>query len=310
MLNNKCTQQLFTIQAEESNSTDWVKIHKKRADDLFFEHGAVLLRGFNNYSTRDFYTFCHALSPSLLNYDYQSTPRTNLGKSIYTATEYPADREIPLHNENSYTNHWPSTVIFCCQLPAAKGGQTPIANSAEILEQLPADIIEEFKQKRCRYTRYFYPGIDLSWQTVFQTENRVEVGTYCQKNKITYHWLDEPSGPELMTVQDCDAIIQHPKKSIACWFNQANLFHPNSLQDADKKILSQIIKDDRWPRNVSFADGSNIPDHYIKTINATYKDMAIYFDWRLGDILILDNILYAHGRTCFEGPRKIIVGMY
>ncbi|MNG41197.1 Taurine catabolism dioxygenase TauD, TfdA family [compost metagenome] len=33
------------------------------------------------------------------------------------------------------------------------------------------------------------------------------------------------------------------------------------------------------------------------------------FDWRKGDVILLDNMLAAHARDPFEGPRKIVVAM-
>ncbi|CAL9395764.1 hypothetical protein SUDANB6_01355 [Streptomyces sp. enrichment culture] len=32
-------------------------------------------------------------------------------------------------------------------------------------------------------------------------------------------------------------------------------------------------------------------------------------DWREGDILVIDNVLTAHGRRPFEGTRRILVAM-
>jgi hypothetical protein len=33
------------------------------------------------------------------------------------------------------------------------------------------------------------------------------------------------------------------------------------------------------------------------------------FTWSAGDILMLDNMLTAHGRMPYNGPRKVLVGM-
>ena len=33
------------------------------------------------------------------------------------------------------------------------------------------------------------------------------------------------------------------------------------------------------------------------------------FPWQRGDIILLDNMLVAHGRDPFRGPRKIAVAM-
>jgi len=35
----------------------------------------------------------------------------------------------------------------------------------------------------------------------------------------------------------------------------------------------------------------------------------IVFPWLTGDVLMLDNMLTAHARDPFEGPRKVVVAM-
>ncbi len=44
-------------------------------------------------------------------------------------------------------------------------------------------------------------------------------------------------------------------------------------------------------------------------IGQAYEDCAVRFDWRQGDVIMLDNMLAAHARDPFEGPRKIVVAM-
>lgn len=40
-----------------------------------------------------------------------------------------------------------------------------------------------------------------------------------------------------------------------------------------------------------------------------YEACAVRFDWQKGDVILLDNMLAAHARDPFEGPRKIVVAM-
>ena len=65
----------------------------------------------------------------MLDYSYRSTPRTLVNGKIYTSTEYPAEQFIPLHNEMSYARDWAMKIWFYCIKPAAKDGETPIADS-------------------------------------------------------------------------------------------------------------------------------------------------------------------------------------
>ena len=99
-------------------------------------HGAVLFRGFEVDSVERFAEIARAVTPDLLAYKERSTPRTEIGGHIYTATEYPADKRIPLHNENSYSHEFPRKVWFCCLQPASEGGATPIADSRQVFREL------------------------------------------------------------------------------------------------------------------------------------------------------------------------------
>src|SRR5690606_7153367 len=128
------------------------------------------------------------ICPNLLDYVYRSTPRTRLGGKIYTATEYPPDRIIPLHNENSYTKSWPHKIFFFSVIVAAEGGETPIASSRNVYKRIDNSIREKFETKGIMYVRNYTPGVDLSWQDVFQTEQKCEVDEFCKNNGIQAQW--------------------------------------------------------------------------------------------------------------------------
>ena len=63
------------------------------------------------------------------------------------------------------------------------------------------------------------------------------------------------------------------------------------------------------PRNVYFGDGSVIDDSVVDELREVYRKLAVNFPWQEGDILMLDNMLSAHGRNPYTGPRKILVTM-
>ncbi|MDI7065815.1 TauD/TfdA family dioxygenase, partial [Klebsiella pneumoniae] len=44
-------------------------------------------------------------------------------------------------------------------------------------------------------------------------------------------------------------------------------------------------------------------------IRGVLDQQRIVFPWLTGDVLMLDNMLTAHARDPFEGPRKVVVAM-
>ncbi|MEC0822849.1 TauD/TfdA family dioxygenase, partial [Bacillus atrophaeus] len=47
----------------------------------------------------------------------------------------------------------------------------------------------------------------------------------------------------------------------------------------------------------------------IQHINHVFNLASLSFPWQKGDIMILDNMLVAHGRKPFYGSRKVVVAM-
>ena len=47
----------------------------------------------------------------------------------------------------------------------------------------------------------------------------------------------------------------------------------------------------------------------MEHIGQVYEDVCVEFPWEEGDMIALDNMLVAHARRPFGGPRKILVAM-
>jgi len=70
-----------------------------------------------------------------------------------------------------------------------------------------------------------------------------------------------------------------------------------------------LFGDKQLPRNVCYGDGTPIEDDVISEINQVYQQSKTSFPWQQQDILMLDNMLAAHGRYPYIGERKIVVAM-
>jgi alpha-ketoglutarate-dependent taurine dioxygenase len=265
--------------------------------------GGVLLRGFEVPSVAAFQQFAASFAP-LETYEFGSTPRTAISAGVYTSTEYPAHQHIPLHNEQAYTREWTMKIWFHCVTAPQTGGETPIADSRAVYRRMPAALRERFA-KGLLYVRN-YGDFDLPWQQVFNTDEPAEVEAICKRIGVQWEWKDDG---ELRTTQLCQGVEKHPVTGEMVWFNQAHLFHVSNLQAEVRESLEEMLGIENLPRNVFFADGGTIEDGMLDEVRAVLTAETVIFPWQTGDVLMLDNMLAAHARTPFTGPRKVVVAM-
>lgn len=197
-------------------------------------------------------------------------------------------------------------IWFYSVLTAQSGGQTPIADSREIYRRVPARIRQRFIDKGLMYVRNYGNGLDVSWEQVFNTEQRQVAEAYCRAHAIEWEWKDDG---ELRTRQRCQAVARHPQTGADVWFNQAHLFHISNLPAEVRETLLDIVEPEDLPRNVYYGDGSPIEDSLLDEVRGVLDQCSVSFLWERNDVLMLDNMLTAHARAPFSGPRKVVVAM-
>jgi alpha-ketoglutarate-dependent taurine dioxygenase len=292
--------------AGDVNLSKWAGNNRELIEDKLAKHGALLFRNFNVSSVSQFEQFVRAISDGLIEYGERSSPRTKIGNGIYTSTDYPPDRSILLHNEQSYTLNWPMKICFFCVQSARERGNTPIADSRKILKRLSPQLVERFKQKEVMYVRNYGDGLGLPWQEVFQTESRREVEEHCRQSSIEFEWKGDA---HLRTFQIRPAVRTHPKTSEAVWFNHALFFNLSSLEAVARQSMLSVVGEAGVPFNTFYGDGSPIELSVLDEVREAYRREYVSLPWQEQDMLILDNMLVAHGREPFAGSRKIVVAM-
>jgi alpha-ketoglutarate-dependent taurine dioxygenase len=284
----------------------WAASQRDALERQLLAHGGILFRGFNINSVQQFTAVTRAICDNLIDYNERAAPRSEVEKSVYTSTEFPADQHIPMHHEMSYSHNWPAKIWFYCAQPPAGGGRTPVADDRKVLQRIDPAIRQRFVEKKVMYVRNYGEGVDLPWQEVFQTADRSAVEEYCRKARMTFEWKDKN---RLRTRTVRPATVTHPKTGETIWFNHAHMFHMSNLQPGVREALLAEFREDELPRNAFYGDGSPIESSVLEEIRGVYDEVALRFDWRQGDILMLDNFLSSHGREPFVGPRKILVAM-
>lgn len=283
----------------------WVREHRGFVDDALARHGGLLFRNFGLATPQDFEAFAENVEPELYG-NYGDLPKKEGGRRTYRSTPYPERQMILYHNESSHMERWPRKQWFYCELPSSVGGATPIVDCREMLRRLPADIVEAFERKALTYVRTFTPHLDVSWRDFFKTDQRAEVEARLAAGGIEWRWLDEDT---LQTRTHCPAVMKHPLTGERVFFNQVQLHHPACLEADVREDLLALVGAERMPRHVCYGDGTPIDDETMAVVGRTYEACAVRFDWRKGDVVMLDNMLAAHARDPYEGPRKIVVAM-
>jgi Taurine catabolism dioxygenase TauD, TfdA family len=191
-------------------------------------------------------------------------------------------------------------------VPATRGGETPIADSRRVLARIPPSVAAVFREKGVMYVRNFDGVLDLSWQQAFHSNDPQEVESICRTGGLQCDWRKDG---RLRTTQVCHATAFHPTTGEEVWFNQAHLFHVSSLPQATREALLSAVPESELPRQAYYGDGSPLEAALLDEIRAAYQAEAMPVLWQAGDMLLLDNMLVAHGRNHFQGDRRILVGM-
>ncbi|WP_437713070.1 amino acid adenylation domain-containing protein [Sorangium sp. So ce448] len=283
----------------------WAREERAFVEAQLLRHGAVLFRGFPIKSAPEFEQVAQAVCGELFG-EYGDLPREKTGQHIYSSTPYPADKAILFHNESSHLPRWPLKQWFFCVQAAPEGGATPIVDCRRLHEALAPDVRERFRRSGLLYVRNFTPGFDVDWQDFFHTADPAVVEERCRAGGMRCEWL---AGGRLRISQRGPAVLSHPKTGEQVFFNQIQLHHPAYLEAPVRESLLAMVGEQWLPRNVTYGDGAPIEVETTRALGEAYERCAVRFPWQEGDIILLDNMLVAHGRDPFSGPRKIVVAM-
>jgi alpha-ketoglutarate-dependent taurine dioxygenase len=279
------------------------------AEELLGQVCAVFLRGLCITEPARFRHFLENVSSPLRDYRHGNSPRRTLADGIYSSTEYPSEYEISLHNELSFAASWPSRLYFCCQMPAARGGETCLSDGAAILNELSSPVRDEFVSRGVLYRQNLHGGVGLgkSWQETYLTDNPDEVASYLDSQDVRFEWLP---GSHLRTYQIRPATRRHEKRNFDVWFNQADQWHVTNLPPDEASALQEIVEDEcSLPLSVSYGDGTTIPESALNEIRTVAQRAAVDVPWERGDVLVVDNMAALHGRRSFTGNRQVLLAM-
>ncbi len=295
----------WIIRAQEKGQPlkDWLSSNPQTIQDRLRDNGAILLRGFPTLKPTEFEECVRVVFGEPMQYRDRVTRRREIEGHVYSSTDTPKHFEIPLHTESSFSLTWPRWICFLCVTPAKTQGRTPIANVRKVLERIPSSIKERFEESGVLYLRNFKVGPGMNWQTAFQVSTKEELETVCGQEDIEMEWCGEN---HLRTKQRRPAVVWDPSTGIPSWFNHAMALHVSSLPPSLREVLLRQLEDHNLPHQTYYGNGDRIDPEDMQLIRQAYLEEALLFSWAPGDLLILDNLVFAHGREPFQGAREIL----
>src|SRR6266446_6105909 len=254
----------------------WASDHRNALRAFIAEHGSLLVRGLGLRGAAETEAVFRQLG-SLMTEREAFAPRQRYAQGVYSASKWPPNQHMCMHHELSYAVELPSLMLFACLVAPAGGGETPVADSPNVLNALPADLVERFERVGWLLIRNYNNDIGASVAEAFGADDRRAVENYCRANAIKFEW--QPDGA-LRTWQRRSAVLHHPRTGQRCWFNQIAFLNEWTMDPEVREYLVEV-----------------------------YEANTARERWQAGDLMVVDNVRTAHGREEFEGPREVLVAM-
>lgn len=284
---------------------DWAQQNVTAIQDSLHEYGLILLRGFDAPEPDLCQGLISLIGGTLLDDVFWSTPRSRVSGKTFTATEYPARENIPPHSEMSYLTRYPRLLCFHALRCADTGGQTTVADLDAVSAEL-GSLTTEVLERGVRYVRIFRDGIDIPLSKAFGTEDLTEITRIADAHGMR---IDQGIDGATRITHEAQGALADARGGQPIWFNQLHLSHPARLPPVTRASLVALLGVDGPPRHAFFADGGLIADEVVHTVDAAFAGHTGLIEWQPLDVVLIDNLRFAHGRRPFTGPRTVHVAM-
>ena len=195
---------------------------------------------------------------------------------------------FPLHPELAREPWRPDLAMFACLDPPGVGGQTNICDGIAIADNLPDDLRDYLNDKQLYYVRPASP-------------------------QMLRYWLG--------TEAPDDALLQSPPPSCPYWFRRSPrgmlrgfvrpVLEPTLFQDRPAFANFLLFARDYLRiTHVPLLNGLTFPDELVDRIRSVARSLTYSHRWQQGDVVVLDNSRFMHGRKAIVNPKERRIATY
>lgn len=265
----------------ESNGTgsDIFQLSITEIRELFKSCGLILFRGFAVHQ-QEFKKFAEQFSSKFVRDDVKIRTDSSDG-AIHLVDE--GMGYIAPHAEGATTPLRPDAVWFCCAVPAADGGETLFWDGVQVWSELS----EKSKQLFLTKKNKFIHNIPVANWKHFLGKNATLADVEKALNSfegVKYTINDDQS---VTLAYVCSAVVK-------------------TKYGNEDSFANGIVNEQRT-RKVFFEDDSPIPEAAIDEIKAVMDRLTVAISWQSGDLVMIDNSRFLHGRQAFTDSRRQIL---
>lgn len=273
------------VTAETGEAID--ALDRARIIALYKQHGALLFRGFA-VGVDEFRAFVKQYcSSSVLN---ESPGRQTIDEAANIHTVDGGTGAFSLHPELSREPWKPDVAFFGCLAAPSRGGQTTICDGVELVRALPEAVRQGLLHRRLLYIKRTWPSLLEFW-----------LGTA------------DPTDAQLASPPpECPyEFRRYPDAGIIRFFSRPALHTPMFI---DAPAFGNFLLFARFnhgrPDNPVLDDGSLVPEAWLQAVKAAGDRLAVPIDWQRGDVLMIDNTRFMHGRTAIVDAGERLIQTY
>ncbi len=292
----------FTIDAADHHIGSDGEIDRELGDrmrETYARVGLVHVTNTGLTDHADMRALARAVIDAEMSYDGGANPRDAIEPNVYEVGA-PLAARLHYHHEMAYVSKSTKMLGFLCKATVPGRGATFLSDNIAATDALLAT---EFGQKlsqlgicyhrnltdRDAFTGRVGYGVYNHWQKSFRTEDPDEAIERARERGLVTGW---GPGRLLRTRYYCPAYEYFPAHDRNVLFS--------SVADHgmwfDTWPLVQHLPYEERPLNLTFGDDTELTRHELEQFVAAYDPFGTPIDWRVGDIAVVCNYRFAHGR--------------
>lgn len=250
------------------------------------EYGAILLRGFK-VDLDAFRGLTQLLCSSAVFNESPGREVIDAERNIQTVNL--GDQAFPLHPELSREPWKPDICFFWCMQAPSRGGLTTVCDGVEIVKRLPPETRDALASRKLLHRQLATPA------------------------ECAY-WLGSP--------EPSDALLAALPASCPYTFERSNgklfrsfvrpVFHKPMFTDAP--AFGNFLLFARYLQRLrvfpTFENGEIVPDELLNQVKAVSDQLETPLPWQSGDVVILDNTRFMHGRQAITDVAERRIATY